>query len=543
MGTALQEVRYDELGRLKGGLISNDGNALLFNNYTYTDAPQYKTSNQVATLNIHSADGTYSKTIAYVYDANGNITRDGNVTYKYDALNQLIRVNDPDINKTTKYYYDTAGNILKRVEYTYVVPENEVPTVQTPTDVVSYQYKSTFGMNTLSRYNGQIIDFFSALGCPSIYRGKDATWSQKRNLESIELTSGTAEYTYDANGMRQSKTVGGNTTYFGWNGSNLTYQEKGTEKLYYYYDTNGSPIAFKYADGTNANNGTYYYVKNLQGDIIAIQNTAGNIVTEYKYDAWGKLLSTTGTLASSIGTINPLRYRGYYYDTETSFYYLQSRYYDANVGRFINADDANALIGGFGSILGANVFAYCSNNPVNTSDPFGLIGVDSLIMGAVSAIINMLVDIFSQGFVFFVYHHFSLSGFKLNVGSIIWAGITGFAAGIIMSSSFKRAMQMLAGAVLGAINYIATCIINKSAFDLGEFLFDIGLGILTAAICGKGLGASARIGGDIVFNGERVVLTNVRKMAPLFRDYLNALIKYARFQIAGIVKDTVRSRA
>ena len=94
----------------------------------------------------------------------------------------------------------------------------------------------------------------------------------------------------------------------------------------------------------------------------------GNTVVEYTYDAWGKVLSVTGTLASTVGQINPFRYRGYYYDTETGWYYLQTRYYDPEVGRFINADGYVSTGQG---IIGNNMFAYCGNNPVMHSDPSG----------------------------------------------------------------------------------------------------------------------------------------------------------------------------
>ena len=101
--------------------------------------------------------------------------------------------------------------------------------------------------------------------------------------------------------------------------------------LYYYYDETG-------VAGFELNGTVYYYLKNIQGDVINILNSSGQVVVTYSYDAWGKVLSVTGSLASTVGQINPFRYRGYYYDTETGFYYLQSRYYDPVVGRFLNAD-------------------------------------------------------------------------------------------------------------------------------------------------------------------------------------------------------------
>ena len=122
---------------------------------------------------------------------------------------------------------------------------------------------------------------------------------------------------------------------------------------------NNQPLAMKYNDTL------YYYVLNAQGDVVRIVDSSRNVVASYTYDPWGKIISSSGTLAD----INPLRYRGYYYDSEKGFYYLQSRYYDPEIGRFINADsyastDATGL-------LSTNMFAYCENDPVNKSDPTG----------------------------------------------------------------------------------------------------------------------------------------------------------------------------
>ena len=118
----------------------------------------------------------------------------------------------------------------------------------------------------------------------------------------------------------------------------------------------------------NLNGQLYYYEYNGQGDIIGLVDSNMNEVVTYSYDTWGNLLSIGGSLASTVGEINPFRYRGYYYDTETKLYYLNSRYYDPNTGRFLNADDE---VDASGNLLGTNVFAYCDNNPVMRSDPSG----------------------------------------------------------------------------------------------------------------------------------------------------------------------------
>ena len=135
-----------------------------------------------------------------------------------------------------------------------------------------------------------------------------------------------------------------------------------TESLNFTYDASGMPMSVKYG------NTIYYYVVNIQGDIMAILNTSGEPVVQYNYDAWGKLLSTTGTLADTLGEVNPLTYRGYVYDHDSGYYYLQSRYYEPNIGRLINSDTYFST--GHG-IKGNNMFAYCINNPTNMSDCLG----------------------------------------------------------------------------------------------------------------------------------------------------------------------------
>ena len=109
-------------------------------------------------------------------------------------------------------------------------------------------------------------------------------------------------------------------------------------------------------------------MKNLQGDVVQIRSIYGTVVVEYTYDAWGNVLSITGMYADTLGVNNPIRYRGYYQDFETGFYYLQSRYYDQAIRRFINADGYMSTGQG---MLGSNMYAYCLNNPVNNVDSSG----------------------------------------------------------------------------------------------------------------------------------------------------------------------------
>ena len=136
-----------------------------------------------------------------------------------------------------------------------------------------------------------------------------------------------------------------------------------TKTLDFFYDDSGRPFAFNYSvDGSDFE--TYYYILNLQGDVVQIIDANGVMQAEYVYSPWGEIISAEGDLAE----INPLRYRGYYYDSETGFYYLQSRYYDPENHRFINADTAASTGQGF---IGTNMFAYCLNIPNAARDTNG----------------------------------------------------------------------------------------------------------------------------------------------------------------------------
>jgi len=215
------------------------------------------------------------------------------------------------------------------------------------------------------------------------------TWQNGRQLASVSQNGTTvATYTYDADGLRTSKTVGETVTEYYWMNGMLYGQKTGEEYIFFLYDENGNVYGFVVK---NSNSQSYYYYEfNLQGDIIGIINSSGTRAVEYAYGVWGDILSITGTLADTIGQKNPLRYRGYYYDIETGFYYLQSRYYDAEICRFLNAD---GYVSTGQNINGFNMFAYCGNNPVSRADYTGLSwsGLWEFAQTAIREIKNALV--------------------------------------------------------------------------------------------------------------------------------------------------------
>ncbi|MBE6742806.1 MAG: RHS repeat-associated core domain-containing protein [Ruminococcaceae bacterium] len=187
------------------------------------------------------------------------------------------------------------------------------------------------------------------------------TW-EGRQLRTAAVNGKGISYTYNSDGIRTGKTVDGVTTEYFVDGSSVLAQKTGNDILWFLYDSDGTRVGFTYNDTA------YYYTKNAQGDVTGIVDTSANTVVEYSYDAWGKLLTTTGNMADTIGKLNPFLYRGYYFDAETELFYLNNRYYDSSTSRFLNAD---GVAGADQDLLSYNLFAYCGNDPINRCDPLG----------------------------------------------------------------------------------------------------------------------------------------------------------------------------
>ncbi len=155
------------------------------------------------------------------------------------------------------------------------------------------------------------------------------------------------------------------------------------------YDESDAPIGLLYRESSYAEEvfDEYYFTKNLQGDIIGIYDEEGNLVAEYTYNAWGEHTVTNHTSAN-IGNINPFRYRGYFYDSETGYYYLNTRYYNPQIKRFISADNINYL-GANGDLNSYNLYAYCSNNPVTGYDPMGMWTISQDIHASAACLVGV----------------------------------------------------------------------------------------------------------------------------------------------------------
>jgi RHS repeat-associated protein len=294
---------------------------------------------------IEYSDG---RTISYEYDAEERITKitdsiDGVTEYTYDAQGQLLTetVNDNLVNTMT---YDGYGNIASKNSkfYTY-----------------DYIWK-----DQLVCYDAQCCMTYDAQGNPLTYLGHTLTWEKGRQLKSFDSNT----YTYNANGIRTSKTVNGVKHEYTLDGTKILRETWDDNTLIPLYDNEESVCGIIY------NNVPYYFIKNLQGDVIAIVDKDAQTVARYSYDAWGAVTSavtyTKLTDGVDIATINPFRYKEYYYDSETALYYLQSRYYNATVGRFLNSDDIENLEYLNGP-LDLNLFTYTVNCPIILTDGCG----------------------------------------------------------------------------------------------------------------------------------------------------------------------------
>ena len=367
-------LTYDAMNRLSSQSTQH-GDMPVSMEYTYYTTADGYTSDRVTSIRF-AQDGLTYLTIQYTYDALGNITgiNDGTETrlYTYDALNQLtseiIYTNSTKIGTKVTYSYDRAGNLVSKTKSVY----NDGIVSNSTTD--SYTYGDSDWGDLLTAYNGEGITY-DANGNPlSYYNGKRYTfsWQYGRRLASLGVDGKTYTYTYNAEGLRVTKTVDGVVHSYFYDGTELLMEKWGNCYLRFTYDEQGRPFSVDYYNGTVLE--TYYYVLNLQGDVIEIRNSINNVVCKYTYDAWGKILSIKDdvgnaiTAAGHIGNLNPLRYRGYYYDSETGLYYLRSRYYDPVVCRFVNAD---GYVSTGQDITGYNMFAYCGNNPVMGYDPTG----------------------------------------------------------------------------------------------------------------------------------------------------------------------------
>ena len=354
--------------------------------------------------------------------------------------------------------YDTAGNIRSITKDGAVIKSFGYTNPSWPDLLTSVTSGSTT-KDILYEGQTQTSDLPASGNPVTYYNGKDYTftWTKGRQLASATVDGKQISYTYDMSGVRTSKTVDGTTYNYTTLSGKVMRQTWGNKSLEFVYDDGSQPFAMIYKHGSETE--LYYYLVNAQGDVSAILDSSGKLAASYDYDAWGNCTvynSSAKVLTdpTSIANINPLRYRGYYYDAETGFYYLQSRYYDPAICRFINAD--TYLSTGQG-MLGHNMFTYCGNNPVNYCDSSGRFFF-TLLGAAIGAAVGY-IDAYIAG-------EDPIKGAIAGgvSGAIAGAGVDAGVAITILTGG--AGMGLAAATVLGAVGgFVGTGISNDWKFQ------------------------------------------------------------------------------
>lgn len=350
---------YDKLGRAAGVTLSTKK--------AFAVKVAYPAANGNQEHAMPSGLTVGDRKLTYQYDKNGNITRiqersgSGAAktdTFCYDERNQLIREDSQTQNKTFVYEYDLGGNLTEVKEYAYTA--GELPAFPERTETGSY---ASVWKDQLVNWNGTAMTY-DAIGNMLTRGNITYRWIMGRKLAGVN-NGKNIQYFYDHTGSRTKKVVDGTATEYRMAGELLVSEITNGQTFWYTYDSNANLVSI-IIGGKN-----YFYVRNLQNDIIALIDEDGNTVVNYTYDSWGKILSITGSLKDTVGQQNPFRYRGYYYDKETGMYYLKNRYYDPELRRFISSDAVTTLIASTETLHNRNLYTYCNQNPLTRSDGNG----------------------------------------------------------------------------------------------------------------------------------------------------------------------------
>lgn len=446
------EVNYgrDALGRINHREIKIGMNATFCHTLSYLQQDG-NSLDLIAEDNIKVIDSNNNQTseiYRYSYDVNGRVVGinidNKKIVYKYDSVGRLISEHNELLGVVNEFAYDKLGNIISRTTHDL--------TDESFINHDKFVY-SCDNKHLLVAVNDDSITY-DTYGRMASYRGKEFIWNNNGTLKSVSTHSNlVSQYVYNDQGIRYKKALAsGDTVRFILDGNKILKEEHASYSINYLYNINGL-LGFVF------DNEVYIYERNIFGDIIRIYSKDAEIVGEYKYDAFGNV--TIVVDVDGIASINPFRYRGYYFDNETGLYYLNYRYYDPSIGRFISPDDISYINPNI--VNGLNIYAYCGNDPINKVDPNGHFWI-SLVIGLTLGII--------VGFTTAAYSDYKDDGvwfngkwqdyvFEIGLGAItgaIGGGVgsffstTNFIAGFVISATLGAGSQIISDFYYGNLN-------------------------------------------------------------------------------------------
>lgn len=466
------------------------------------------------------------RTYDYTYDANGNIatvTVDGDLqdTYTYDGLNQLIRHDDAKANKSYEYYYN-KGNLCAIYEYAYTTDYLD--------DMVGIKlitYSSTGWKDQLSYYDGVPVTY-DAIGNVVSYDGYTYDWEKGRQLSSITGNGLDMSFEYNSSGLRTKKVVGDKTTEYYYSGDLLVAQYDGENWIKFVYAPNGEVVGFS----INSDDGTYYdycyYLKNVQGDILGIYSMICTIFREYTYDAWGNITGVYDeygnpvTHTNDVAYLNPLRYRGYYYDDETGLYYLNSRYYNPEWGRFVSVD---AFADTQQNVIGTNAYAYCGNNPTCRSDSYGDVWMTTIGIMVVGGLIGGITSAVSTACIDKVFER------SVNWKSVAISAVSGFVDGAISASPLGPGVRIVLGVAVEVVTYS----VETDEFNWIEMTFDVGTSLVFDLIGSKKLSFYDEFNDSLSFSRKKIEREARRQNRSYAQKAVASVKNYTTERITSII--------
>ncbi len=512
-----QSYVYDKLNRLTS--VSENGTVIANysydnkNNRTQTIVPGGETTNynyNIANmLTGQITGGKLSET--YSYYLNGNqktkISNGQTTNYIYDSMNRLVREND------TEYTFDDFGNRLTMSDgeitttYSYDLNNRLMESVEENGDVTT-STKFFYDNNGNQITKATMVNQPYSEGMSGDYTISNVSdnfvalyeYNCYNQLIGVDTNGIVSSYTYSPDGLRHSKTVGGNSTTFVYDNANVIEEitADGTNKYYI-----GIEII--------KNNNDIYYLYNGQGDVSILIDGSGITIANYEFDAYGNQ-------SQENEVYNPFGYRGEYTDSESGLIYLRARMYDTSTGRFINEDPIRD---------GLNWYIYCGNNPVMFIDPSGESFTVLLVAGLVGAVVSAGIDLGAQAI--------QKGGFdNIDWKTVVISGIEGAGSGMLAATGYGVATQVLGNAAISSLGSIVNDYAHSETPNWQEAGKRGIFGLIAGSVGGKGAAYGLNGSKIVSINKYGVVLERV-----FSKEYINTVV--GRQVIRNIGKDVVTS--